>query len=171
MSGTPPDAENNFLVAHATLLLNSYRRLTGRELLPSALPPEEAAQRLYDAPFVVLSHNRDDDPRFTYANRTAQRLFAMPWGEIVGLPSRYSAEAPAREERQWLLDTVARQGYIDDYGGVRIARDGTRFAIRGATVWNLVDNAGRVVGQAATFAEWTPLAPGVGQGTAQTGRC
>lgn len=158
MTHEEPNAANGFLAEHAALMLTSHRRLTGRDLLPPATSPEETAQQLYTAPFVVLSHDRADDPRFTYANLAAQRLFAMPWDEIVGLPSRYSAEAPAREERQRLLDTVAHQGYIDDYGGVRVARDGSRFMIRGATVWNLLDASGEVLGQAATFALWTPLA-------------
>jgi len=113
-----------------------------------------AARRLYDAPFVVLAHDTAADPRFTYANRTAQRLFEMPWSEIVGLPSRLSAEAPAREERQRLLEQVATRGYIDDYSGVRISKSGRRFRILRATVWNVHDRLGRPLGQAATFTDW-----------------
>jgi PAS domain-containing protein len=118
--------------------------------------PATAARRLYDAPFVVLAHDTAPDPRFTYANRAAQRLFEMPWSELVGLPSRLSAEAPAREERQRLLERVAATGYIDDYSGVRLAKSGRRFRILRATVWNLHDPDGRPLGQAATFADWEP---------------
>lgn len=155
-----PGAANRFHADHAALLIDSHRRLTGRDLLPDppALPADRA-RALYHAPFVVLSHDRATDPVFTYANLAAQRVFAMTWDQIVGLPSRFSAEAPAREERQRLLERVARFGYIDDYQGVRIARSGERFLIRNATVWNLAAGDGCVVGQAAAFAEWTPLAP------------
>ena len=152
-----PSESNGYQAAHAALLLASYRRLTGGELLPADLPPLLAARALYFAPFVVLSHDGGEDPRFTYANLTAQILFAMPWREIVGLPSRYSAEPLVREERQRLLDAVARQGYIDDYRGVRIAATGQRFEIDRATVWNLLGPDGQPVGQAATFAEWREL--------------
>lgn len=155
-----PDESNGFQTAHAGLLLESYRHLTGCLLLPDEPALLIAARDLYFAPFVVLSHEGTEDPVFTYANLTAQILFAMPWYEIVGLPSRYSAEPLMREERQRLLDTVSRQGYIDDYRGVRIARDGRRFEIHRATVWNLIDAVGGVVGQAACFAEWTELAEG-----------
>lgn len=155
---TEPDATNDYRSDHAALLIGSYRRFVGRDLLAPGLAQQEMARALYRAPFVVLSHAKGADPAFTYANLAAQRLFAMPWREIVGLPSRYSAEAPARDERQRLLDRVAQDGYIDDYAGVRIARTGERFRIRNATVWNLVDADGHVVGQAATFSEWTPLA-------------
>jgi hypothetical protein len=149
-----PVVHNTFQSVHALLLLESFRRLTGRELLPPAADPVETARRLYHAPFVVLSHDTAADPVFTYANLTAQRLFAMPWPRIVGLPSRYSAEPLAREERQRLLERVASHGYIDDYRGVRVSSTGKRFWVQQATVWNLVDADGNIAGQAATFADW-----------------
>jgi hypothetical protein len=155
---TAPDAANDYHAGHAALLLRSHRYLTGRDLLPPGATPAAAARALYCADFVVLSHNTEADPRFTYANRAAQRLFAMPWGKIVGLHSRYSAAAPVRDERQRLLERVARDGYIDDYSGVRIAATGARFLIAQATVWNLIGDDGAPAGQAASFARWTPLA-------------
>jgi len=152
----PSDA-NGHQPEHALILLDSYRRLTGRHLLPMMASPERAARALYLAPFVVLSHNAEADPLFTYANRTAQHLFRMPWAEIVGMPSRYSAEAMQREDRQRLLEQVARNGFIDDYRGVRVDREGQRFLVGKATVWNLTDRDGRRIGQAATFPDWQRL--------------
>ncbi len=75
----------------------------------------------------------------------------------MGLPSRYSAEPLAREERARLLAQVARQGYTDDYAGVRVSASGRRFLVRRATVWNLIAPDGALCGQAATFAEWQML--------------
>jgi hypothetical protein len=152
-----PAADNAFQGAHALLLIDSFRRLTGRELLPAGSDAADTARRIYHAPFVVLSHNTAPDPLFTYANLAAQRLFEMPWVRIVGMASRYSAEPLARAERQRLLERVASHGYIDDYSGVRVSSTGKRFLVRDATVWNLVDAAGQVLGQAATFADWTAL--------------
>lgn len=143
--------------AYALLLLKSHRSLTGRDLLPPAISSEAAADALWHAPFVVLSHNTAADPLFVYANLAAQKRFAMAQDEIIGLPSRYSAEPVARDERQRLLDRVAAQGYIDDYCGVRTAKNGKRFEVRNATVWNVVDDDGKVIGQAATFNEWVDL--------------
>jgi hypothetical protein len=40
---------------------------------------------------------------------------------------------------------------------VRITRTGRRFKIERAIVWNLIDAAGTIHGQAATFDQWTPL--------------
>jgi hypothetical protein len=113
---------------------------------------------LYKAPMVVLAHDTATDPVFFYGNRAAQRLFEMTWEELVRLPSRYSAEQVAREERQRLLDLVTRQGFIDNYSGVRIAKSGKRFLIEHATVWNLLGQEGQVLGHAAAFDRWVPVA-------------
>lgn len=152
-----PSPQNHFLVEHANLLRRGYRHWTGRDLIDPAIDPAAAAAALYHAPFMLLSHDAAADPLFNYANLAAQRLFERPWAEFVGLPSRYSAEPLAREERQRLLARVAAHGYIDDYSGVRIARSGRRFHIRAATVWNLFGDDGRPLGQAACFADWVGL--------------
>lgn len=152
-----PSLDNAFLAPHVARLMRSYHHWTGRDLIDSDLTPENAAQALYEAPFALLSHDSRPDPRFTYANLTAQRLFEMPWQEIVGLPSRLSAEPLVQAERERLLARVAAHGYIDDYDGIRIARSGHRFRIRNATVWNLLDEQGQPCGQAATFSDWLDL--------------
>lgn len=149
-----PCPTNDFLSVHAALLMESHLRLTGRALLTPQANPAVTARALYHAPFAVLSHDLGADPRFNYANLTAQRLFEMDWEAMIGLPSRYSAEAPERGEREHLLARVASQGYIDDYAGVRVARSGRRFRIEAATVWNLADSEGRPRGQAAAFGRW-----------------
>lgn len=133
------------------LLCGSHARLVGRELIPQ--PPGKAdAGWLYEsAPFCLLAHNTAADPVFIYANRAAQGCFGYDWDEFLRLPSRLSAEAPDRAERQRLLDAVTRQGFIQDYSGLRIARSGRRFRIERATVWQLIDSEGALHGQAAMF--------------------
>ena len=148
-----------YSVPLVTRVLASYRELTGAPLL-APRPDESAdglARRLYAADFVVLAHDTGPDPLFTYANLSAQRLFEREWTNFVGLPSRLSAELPERADRERLLDRVAADGFIDDYAGVRIAKSGRRFRIRGATVWNVTDTSGRRIGQAATFNDWSPV--------------
>ncbi|WP_225771124.1 MEKHLA domain-containing protein [Inquilinus sp. Marseille-Q2685] len=139
------------------LLVGSHARLVGAPLLPEDPEDDDAARArwLYeDAPFCVLAHNTDADPRFIYANRAAQACFEYGWDEFTTLPSRLSAEAPDRAERQRLLDAVARDGFIGDYRGVRIAKSGRRFRIESAVVWQLIDEAGTLHGQAAAFGDW-----------------
>ncbi len=153
-----PDPDNDYLLPHAALLIRSYRVLTGNDLVAVGLSARAAAEALYHAPFVLLSHDNAPDPRFTYANLAAQSRFEMPWRELVGMPSRYSAEPIAREARALLLAQVAQRGYVDDYRGIRIARSGRRFLIEQATVWNLSGPDGGLQGQAAMFSRWTDLA-------------
>jgi PAS domain S-box-containing protein len=142
----------------ARLLLASHERVTGRPLIDRDAGEQASAQYLYaEAPFCLLAHDGAADPRFVYANHAAQSRFGYGWDEFVGLPSRLSAEAPEREERQRLLDAVARDGFIGDYRGIRIAKSGQRFWIENATVWELVDAAGTRRGQAAMFRQTKDL--------------
>jgi len=152
-----PAPDNAYLEEYVLLLCESLKNLTGRDLISGNLTPGEVAEKLFHAPFVVLSHNTDPDPLLTYANLAGLQLFAMTWDELIRTPSRFTAEAPVRDERASLLAQVSRQGYIDDYVGVRISGSGRRFRIEKATVWNLLGKDGQVVGQAATFDRWTFL--------------
>jgi hypothetical protein len=75
------------------------------------------------------------------------------------MPSRLSAEAPNRAERQTLLDAVSRDGYVSGYRGLRIAKSGRRFWIEDGVVWQLIDAHGVYRGQAAMFAAWRHVLP------------
>ena len=134
------------------LVAGSFARLVGRPL------GARSASWLYRAaPFVLLAHNTDADPRFIYANRAAQACFGYFWDEFVTLPSRLSAEPGLRETRQAALDSVARDGFVAGYSGIRIAKSGRRFRILDAVIWQLIDAAGTFHGQAATFARWSDV--------------
>ncbi|MDF1852655.1 MAG: MEKHLA domain-containing protein [Verrucomicrobiales bacterium] len=148
-----PNSHNRFQLEHVQLMLSSFEQLTGRSLLPLPRDPAEALE-VFSAPFFLASHDGGADPILTYGNQTALGLFEMSWQEFITTPSRFTAEVPERSERERLLSTVARQGYIDDYSGIRISKSGRRFEIREATVWNLIDPKGNPVGQAATFSDW-----------------
>jgi hypothetical protein len=148
-----PHPDNLFLADHARLLLESYRRLTGKELVPAGEPVLRAKVR-YESDFVVVSHDTQADPVFNYANLAAQALFKLDWAHFVALPSRLSAEPLQRKERQRLLDAVTRKGFIDDYAGIRVTSGGRRFHVEAATVWNLTADDGHHAGQAATFSRW-----------------
>jgi hypothetical protein len=131
------------------LLADSYAQLLGRPLVPQNMSVTEATEWLYKlAPFAVLAHNTDPDPIFIYGNMAAQQRFGYGWDELTRLPSRLSAEAPNREERQQFLARVQRFGYETGYKGVRITKAGQRFMIEEATLWQLLDADGKLHGQA-----------------------
>ena len=152
-----PSPQNDYLGQHAELLISSYRRLTGKDLVEPEIQNIEQYRALYNAPYGLLSHNMEDDPLFTYANKTAQKLFQMSWSKFIGLPSRKSAEPVNRAERKRLLDRVTHEGFIDDYSGIRISSTGVRFWIKDATVWNMIDEKGNYQGQGAIFNKWVLL--------------
>lgn len=132
------------------LLAGSYHRLVGRPLVPADLPGGEGARWLYEtAPFGLLAHNTEADPIFVYGNKAVQQRFGYSWEELTALPSRLSAEAPERQERESFLRQVARDGYVDNYRGMRVTKSGERFWIEGVTVWQLIDEKGNLHGQAA----------------------
>lgn len=137
------------------LLLESYRHWTTRDLVAPAGTPEEQARALFQAPFVVVSHGREDDPVLNFGNRAALDLWEMTWDEFTRTPSRMTAESPDRAERARMLARAEERGFIDDYRGVRISATGRRFLVDRALVWKVVDGAGRKHGQAATFGSWT----------------
>ncbi|MEB3175084.1 MAG: MEKHLA domain-containing protein [Cyanobacteriota bacterium] len=155
MTFPEPGAENQYLAAHIQLLKANYERRLGRPFgFPEMTDPAELAQAIYEAPYLVLSHNADADAVFTYGNLAAQKLFGYAWAELTQLPSRLSAEAPNQEERAKFLAAVNRQGFAAGYSGVRINREGRRFLIQDVTVWNLEDSAGIYQGQAALYHRW-----------------
>lgn len=132
------------------LASRSYRRLLGESLVPDGISDEQGAAWLYEsAPFGLLAHGTQADPVFMYGNRRAQAIFGYSWDEITALPSRLSAELPERYERQAFLDQVSRDGFVRGYRGVRVTKSGERFWIENAVVWQLIDDAGVLRGQAA----------------------
>ena len=140
----------------ATLIVESHLRVVGRPLLAAPTSQPDLWDALWSAPQAVVAHDTREDPVFRYGNRRALELFELDFAAFTALPSRYSAEPLAREERAALLERVTRHGFIDDYAGIRISSTGRRFRIVNATVWNLVDAEGIYRGQAATFSEWEP---------------
>jgi hypothetical protein len=59
-----------------------------------------------------------------------------------------------RQARSAVLARALRSEAIAGYAGIRIDREGHRFRIEGARLWNLQDVEGRPCGQAASFGSW-----------------
>lgn len=152
-----PIALTPALIQHSQHLLNSFKTRTGQELFDRSSPIEVQAKQLFKANFVVVSHNTEIDPVFNYGNRAALKLWEFGWDEFTALPSRLSAEPLAQIHRDRLLQVVKDQGYIANYRSVRISRTGKRFWVEDATIWNVTDDQGKAIGQAATFSKWTPI--------------
>ena len=138
-------------------MLNSFRRFVGRELIERTGNDDLDARTVFEASFVVVSHGTQDDPILNYGNKTALSLWEMDIPTLASTPSRLTAEPMHRDERAQLMTRAARDGFVDDYRGIRISSSGKRFLIERAIIWNLVDSDEQLVGQAATFSHWKPL--------------
>ncbi|MDP1767820.1 MAG: MEKHLA domain-containing protein [Nitrospirota bacterium] len=145
------------IITWSQRLLDSFHHWIGQELLAREGTLSEQAQRVFSAPFVVVSHGMEADPILNYGNHAALDLWEMTWEQLTRTPSRQTAEPVNREERARMLRVVEEQGYNDQYRGVRISATGRRFLVEEAIVWNVLDEQGTRIGQAATFSRWTPL--------------
>jgi hypothetical protein len=133
-------------------LAASFRRLTGRALVEAATP-----DGFWRTPRAIVAHGLEAEPVFFYGNRLALALFELPARDFVRLPSRASAEPALQAAREAVMARVTRDGFTDGYAGVRISAAGRRFRIEDAVIWNVTDESGAPVGQAATFERWTRL--------------
>jgi hypothetical protein len=149
--------EQNGWIEQSQTILDSYERLIGKTLITRDGSPADQAQQLFHAPLVVVSHDTQSDPLLNYANQMALDLWKISVPTLLKTPSRMTAESVHRDERAKLLQRTTRDGFVDDYRGIRIATDGQRFLIDCATVWNLSDHQGNHSGQAATFDKWTMI--------------
>ena len=140
-------------------ILFSHERIVGEKLLtiPTQITDKELVAVLYNAPIVILAHDGDDDPKFTFANLKAQNLWGYSWKEFIGLPSRLSAEKQETDTRQEFLDEVKKSGFCKSYTGIRISKNKTRFKIIDITLWNIADEQSIKIGQAACFKNWIKL--------------
>ena len=162
--GPSPDWFSPEMLAHAAALIESFHSKTGRELVRKTLlqsDPQEAARKLFMlTDTVVVSHGTQSalphGPILNYGNTAALGLWGATWEQLTTMPSKFTAEPMERDARAEFMRKVTENGLVDDYAGVRIALDGSRFRIIGASVWN-VQVGGRYLGQAACFSKWTDL--------------
>ena len=136
--------------------LRSYQSLLGRELTAPGSLIERAA-RLFEADYVVLSHTAANVPVYNYGNALALKLWELPWDAFVAMESHKCAEPMAQEARDCFLQEVETQGFATGHSGVRISASGRRFRIDDVTCWNVYDEAGTRIGQAATYQQRTFL--------------
>jgi hypothetical protein len=142
------------VIVQTQIIARSLKHFTGRDLLAGNFSPAELAEKVFHAPFVLVSHGTKADPILNYGNASALALWEMSWAELTQTPSRLTAEALNRKERARLLAAVTANGFIDDYSGIRVSKTCRRFRIAQATVWNLLDERGAYAGQSAIFSHW-----------------
>ncbi len=71
------DVLRRSMVTWSQLLLDSFRRWTGRDLLSRTDTPDAQAQALFAAPFAVVSHGTEADPLLNYGHHRALDLWEL----------------------------------------------------------------------------------------------
>ncbi len=153
---------SEFKQQHAKRLIDSFKDVTGNDLIELD-KNMHLGQQLFEAPFVVVSHNGGDDPVLNYGNSTALNLWEMSWDDFTQTPSRKTAEPEFRNDRAAMLQQAKDKGYFNNYTGIRISSSGKRFLIEKAIIWTVPSVEGsddprlQKAGQAATFSDWKYL--------------
>ena len=141
-------------IKHGQLLCSSYLYWTGKQLIPTQKNDNDFILTLYNAPFVVVSHGLEDTAIFNFGNEMALDLFELDWKSFIKMPSKESVEIINQVEREKLIQQVAKDGFLDNYSGIRLSSSDRRFLIQGAIIWNIIDDSGAYYGQAAMFESW-----------------
>ena len=137
-------------VQHVKNVLNSFENLTGRTIIKRTTPEADLLE-IENGEFFLVSHNKEDDPVLNYGNKNALKLWELSWDNFIKTPSRKTAEADLRIKRKEMLNTVSKQGYFEKYEGIRVSSKGKRFKIKNVVIWNVKDENGLYLGQAAYF--------------------
>ena len=146
------------VIRQSLRLWRSFQHWTGKTLLENSSDrAAEIARELFLAPFVLVSHGTEPDPIINYGNQKALDLWELSWEELTQMPSRYTAEPVAKEDRDRILTQTKIQGFVNNYRGVRISSKGQHFLIENGTIWNVLDEQKHICGQAAVFSTYIPL--------------
>lgn len=102
--------------------------------------------------YVVISHGTQDDPVYNYGNKAGLLFFGYPEHEFVQLPSRYSAPSGAlRQDRSQIVQHVLDHGWTIIDEAIRQNKARESFRVRRILYFNVNDDDGKRIGQAATF--------------------
>ena len=141
------------LELHCFDLYQSYLKHTQKVLFESS-SKKLFVDSINQLKFPVASHTYSDLPIFNFANEAMLKLFEMQRHEFIGLPSHQSASRRHQEERECLLDKVKMNGFVENYQGYRIKKNGDTFLIKKATVWNVLNHLGETHSQAVIIFDW-----------------
>ena len=141
------------LELHCFDLYQSYLKHTQKVLFESS-SKKLFVDSINQLKFPVASHTYSDLPIFNFANEAMLKLFEMQRHEFIGLPSHQSASRIHQEERECLLDKVKMNGFVENYQGYRVKKNGDTFLIKKATVWNVLNRLGEMHSQAVIIFDW-----------------
>ncbi|NDC62439.1 MAG: MEKHLA domain-containing protein [Planctomycetia bacterium] len=162
-----PPRQPETSAGRSRVILDSFRRLLGRELIDRSRDDHDDDRRLRELPLAVLAHDTSSPARLDWVNAAAAAAFDATPEALLGLPSASTAPPDAAADRERLFGTLRREGFVTGYSGVRVSLTGRRFLIEDVTVIELHDATGRPAGHAAIIGKTRPEAS-AGRETFQT---
>ena len=141
---------------HALLLNESHRRWTG-EYLVAERDPGEVLAALNEADMVIVSYGLEREPVFNYGNVKALSMLGYQLENFIQLAHKITIPEQETLISLELSQKVEQQGYIENYSGHRLAKNGRLWRVESGVCWQLSDNLGRVHGHAACFQDWHQL--------------
>ncbi|MBO9703601.1 MAG: MEKHLA domain-containing protein [Sporocytophaga sp.] len=141
-------------VKHCKLIAKNYKFWTGKELFEEKLHESELSEKMYNAPFVILSHGTQADPIYNYVNLKAQELWEYTWDEMIKLPSRRSAGTNETAQRLELIKEGQEKGITFTEKALRESCSGKKFYIKNVVLFNLLGEGGEYEGQCAIYNDW-----------------
>ncbi|NER47333.1 MAG: MEKHLA domain-containing protein [Symploca sp. SIO1A3] len=161
-----PPWQQESVIKQSQLILNSFEVWSKHDLFnkPGLLDikkgllniknsPQNVAQQLFEAPFIVVSHGTESNPILNYGNQKALDIWELSWQNFTKTPSRDTAEAIEQVERDRLLAETSKQGFCE-FSVIRITSTGKRFKINQGVVWNLINEQQVYQGQAAVYSDF-----------------
>ncbi|KNC99940.1 uncharacterized protein SPPG_05313 [Spizellomyces punctatus DAOM BR117] len=141
----------------------SFHHYFNQTLVPFTARPSKnellkVADTVYALPFIFLTHTGTPtgghDPIYNFGNEKALSVFGRTPAELLQFPSRLSAGPDERTRREDFMREVAVKGCVKDYDCIRVKKDGSPLKMWDGYVWNVRDESGEIVGQAAMFKKW-----------------
>ena len=149
-----PDEKNRFHEAHMLLVLESLKKLSGRDLLAEwNLPGTKLGEEIFFGEFYLLTHDGTDEALLNYANKCALDAFEMNWEQFQGMPSSHTARAENQKEREKMMRRVREEGFVTGYEGLRVTRNNREFWIRNGIIWQISAPDDANYGVAAYFTD------------------
>jgi hypothetical protein len=133
---------------------NSLQRFYGKSLYEeiSLAVPAVTADVHSNERHVVISHGTQEDPIYNYANKAGLQFSGYSEDEFVQLPSRYSApDGSLRADRSVIVQHVIQHGWAIIPEAIRQNKAGQCFLVQRILFFNVYDDNGNRIGQAATF--------------------
>lgn len=134
-------------IAEQMLLLNKRFEESFNDTLVPFLDAQDLAIKLHHAPYPLFAYDGNDNPKYTYMNLAAQRLFKVEQHEVKHLHVTETTEELLRKNLLNFIQEVKSKKRYLSYSGLRITKNGERFRLENAYLWVIYDDHKQYIGQ------------------------